>query len=83
MTTLQNVGQPAPDPKNPSGQGANTFMKWFFPLFSLWICSTSNASFSLYWMTSNLIAMVQTFAINKYLDMKEKKTETIGEGTVK
>ena len=84
MTTLQNVGQPAPDPKsNPSGQGANTFMKWFFPIFSLWICSTSNASFSLYWVTSNLIAMVQTFAINKYLDMKDKKAETIGEGTVK
>ena len=83
MTKLQNVGQPEPDPKNPSGQGANTFMKWFFPIFSLWICSTSNASFSLYWVTSNLIAMVQTFAINKYLDMKDKKAETIGEGTVK
>ena len=85
MTVLQPT-TPTPaanDGKGQSGQGANAFMKWFFPLFSLWICSTSNASFSLYWVTSNLIAMVQTFAINKYLDMKEKKTETIGEGTVK
>ena len=34
-------------------------------------------------VTSNLIAMAQTYGINKYLDMKEKRTATIGEGTVK
>ncbi|MGN0778608.1 MAG: YidC/Oxa1 family membrane protein insertase [Aristaeellaceae bacterium] len=85
MTVLQPA-TPAPasnDPKAQSAQGTNTFMKWFFPLFSLWICASSNASFSLYWVVSNLIAMVQTFGINKYLDMKEKKAETIGEGTIK
>ena len=85
MTVLQPT-TPTPaanDGKGQSGQGANNFMKWFFPLFSLWICATSNASFSLYWVTSNLIAMAQTFVINKYLDMKDKKAETIGEGSVK
>ena len=42
-------------------------MKWFFPLFSLWICASSNAAFALYWVASNLIAMAQNTLINKYV----------------
>ena len=49
------------------------FMKWFFPLFSLWICATSNAAFSIYWMTVNVIAIVQTVGINKYFDAQDAK----------
>lgn len=51
------------------------FMNWFFPLFSIYICLSYNAAFSLYWVVSNLIAMVQQYAVNKALDMKEKKAE--------
>ena len=51
------------------------FMNWFFPLFSIYICLSYNAAFSLYWVVSNLIAMVQQVAVNKVLDMKEKKAE--------
>ena len=48
-------------------------MNWFFPLFSLWLCSSYNGAFALYWVTSNVIAIVQTYAINKYLDKKEQR----------
>lgn len=86
MTKLQGE-QPAPaDPKDPkaqSQQSTGKFMKWFFPLFSLWICAGYNASFSIYWVASNIFAMAETFAINKYLDMKEKKAATAAEGNVK
>lgn len=62
---------------NPIKQPGGGFMTWFFPLFSLWICSSSTAAFSLYWVAANIIAMVETFAINKYLDAKEKNQSDI------
>ena len=67
-----------------SQQATGTFMKWFFPLFSLWICSSYNGAFALYWVTSNLIAIAQTFFINRYLDNKDKREATMRlEGTKK
>jgi len=42
-------------------------------LFSLFICAGYNAAFALYWVTSNLVAMVQNFIINWYLDKKENE----------
>ena len=70
--TPQQPAQPAQD----NGQaGTGKFMMYFFPLFSLWICSSYNGAFALYWVTSNLIAIIQTWAINKYLDMKGKNAE--------
>ena len=72
MTKLTATTQPQTTDVNgqqqPAGGG---FMKWFFPLFSLWICAGYSAAFALYWVTSNLIAMAQTFLINKHLDRKE------------
>ncbi|MBQ8537581.1 MAG: YidC/Oxa1 family membrane protein insertase, partial [Clostridia bacterium] len=77
---------PAPadnNQQNPMGNGA--FMKWFFPIFSLIICFQYNAGFALYWVASNVIAAVQTFLVNKYLDAKDAKEKnvTVGEGTIK
>ena len=80
MTALQPT-QPAAD--NKQQQSTNNFMKWFFPLFSLFLCFSYSAAFALYWVASNLITMAQTYGINWYLDRKEKQAETIGEGTVK
>ena len=71
--------QPAADP---SQNSTSKFMTWFFPLFSLWLCSSYNGAFALYWVTSNLIAIVQTYFINKYLDNKEKREDAMKlEGT--
>ena len=68
MTKLTGAGNQAAQQQ--SGMG---FMNWFFPLFSFYICLSYNAAFSLYWMASNLIAIVQQVAVNKWLDAKEKK----------
>ena len=47
------------------------FMKWFFPLFSVWICASSNAAFSIYWMAVNVISIIQTVILNKYFERKD------------
>lgn len=73
MTKITGSGQPAPDPNNQQG-GLNPnggFMKWFFPLFSLYICASYTSAFALYWAASNIIAIVQQFIINKVLDAKD------------
>ena len=75
LMTAMNPSNPQPAAKNDqSAQQAGTgnFMKWFFPIFSLWLCSSYNAAFALYWVTSNLIAMAQNYLINRYLDHKDK-----------
>lgn len=75
MTALNPSTQPQPtgdDEKAQQQASTNNFMKWFFPIFSLWLCSSYTAAFALYWVTSNLIAMAQNYGINKYLDHKDK-----------
>ena len=78
-----------PQPAAPQEGQANTagtanFMKYFFPIFSLFICFSANAGFSLYWVTANVIAAAQNVVLNKYFDAQEKKAAaTEGEGTVK
>lgn len=81
MTAMQPT-QAAGD-ANQQAQANSNFMKWFFPLFSLFVCSGYSAVFSLYWVMGNVIPAVQTVGINWYLDRKEKKEATVGEGTVK
>ena len=51
-------------------------MKWFFPLFSLWICASSNAAFALYWVVTNLFSLVTNQLINWKLNADEKKAAT-------
>ena len=76
MTKLQEMNNPTPTPApTADGQkqpGSGAFMKWFFPLFSLWICAGYNAAFAVYWVTSNLIHLVQNELINWYLDRKDR-----------
>ena len=82
---LMNAMQPtqATGDANQQAQANSNFMKWFFPLFSLFVCSGYSAVFSLYWVMGNVIGALQTVGINWYLDRKEKKEATVGEGTVK
>ena len=81
---MSNLTQPAPAAEGQQNPNSN-FMKWFFPIFTLFLCFSYTAAFALYWVASNLIAMVQTWGINKYLDAKEKKAaDTISvEGKIK
>ena len=63
QTTMQNDQQ----------KGMNGFMKWFFPLFSLYICAGYNAAFAIYWMAANVIQVVQQLAVNWYFDRQDQK----------
>lgn len=61
-------------PQQQSGQGnTGMIMKWMMPIFSVWICSTSNAAFSLYWVVTNVVSMIQQVAFKMYFEAQEKK----------
>lgn len=73
---LMTITQPqAPSTGNSKGTGQ--FMKYFFPLFSLYICSTFNAGFSIYWVTANVIAWGEGIIINKLMEKQALSTKTI------
>jgi len=82
---MSSLTQPTPAGENQQQNPNSNFMKWFFPIFTLWLCFSYTSAFALYWVASNLIAMVQTWGINKYLDAKEHKAaDTIAvEGKIK
>ncbi len=81
MTATQPQPTATTEGANPAG---GKFMKYFFPLFSLYLCSSYNAGFSLYWVMANVIAWGQGAVLNKIFDAQEKAGAlTMGEGTVK
>lgn len=67
-----------------SQQSMNSMMKYLFPFISVYFCLTSNAGFAIYWVTSNIIASIQNFAINRYFEKKDKLAAAASdEGDVK
>jgi len=78
MTKFTGNTQPQANSQDPNQQAANNamnsgLMKWFFPLFSLWICAQYNAAFAIYWMAANVIQIIQQLAVNWYFDRKDKQ----------
>ena len=85
LPILAGVSQILMTKLNPAMQGSqptgdqqqnntmNAFRKWFFPLFSVFICLSSNAGFALYWVTINIFATGQSILINRYLESKEQR----------
>lgn len=70
---------------NPAA-GTGKFMKWFFPIFSLYICSSYNAGFSIYWVMANLISWGQGLVLNRIFEAQEKNKqaiESVGEESLK
>ena len=67
---LQEAQQNDQPQNNPM---SSPLMKWFFPLFSVWICATSNAAFSIYWMAANVIQIGQQLAVNWYFERQDAK----------
>lgn len=62
-----------PTQGDPSGNSSMKMMMYFMPLFSLWLCSSYNASFALYWVVGNLIAIGQQLFFTWYFKQKEEK----------
>ncbi len=58
--------------KNPM---SGKMMKYFLPIFSIFICVTSSAAFALYWTVSNIVSVVTNLVVEKILDAKEKNAE--------
>lgn len=80
LTPGMTQSQPAQEGQ-PAGMG--NFMKYFFPIFSVYICLSSNAAFALYWVVSNIIASISNYGITKYFDNKDKLLKAQeGENTV-
>ena len=80
MKEQQNV-----QPANGQGSGMNNFMKYFFPILSVYFCLTSNAGFAVYWVTSTAVMWVQGIVLTKVFEKQEaKKANAVnGEGSVK
>lgn len=79
-TKFMNAGQQSTNAQ----QNANSkFMQWFFPLFSLWICASSNAAFALYWVFINVFQIVQQFIIGKLIDRSDNNKKLIEEASTK
>ena len=50
--------------QNPSMQKQGKMMLYIFPLFSVYICITANAAFSVYWLAANVYALGQLLVLN-------------------
>ena len=76
QTEEQKAAQAAQqaDQSNPMN---SPVMKWFFPIFSVWICATSNAAFSIYWMAANVIQIAQQLAVNWYFERQDAKAAAL------
>lgn len=73
FTNSLNPQQQQQPGQNGKSGGTGAFMKWFFPLFSLYICASSNAAFALYWVATNIVSMVQQVAFRMYFDAQDAK----------
>lgn len=71
MMTKVTPGMSQPQQAGDQQAGMNNFMKYFFPIFSVYICLTSNAGFALYWVVANLIATATNIGITKYFDKQD------------
>lgn len=77
--------QATAQPANGQQNGMGNFMKYFFPILSVFFCLTSNAGFAVYWVTSTCVMWATSVLITKYLEKQdEKKAQSVaGEGSVK
>ncbi len=75
LTAGQQMQAPVADDQQAAGaMNMNSgFMKWFFPLFSLWICAGYNAAFAIYWAAVNVIQIATTYFINIYFERKDRQ----------
>ena len=70
---------------NGQQNGTGKFMKYFFPILSVYFCLTSNAGFALYWVTSNVVMWVMSVVMTKMLEKQDAKKDAAiaAEGKIK
>lgn len=61
--------------QNPTMQQQGKMMLYIFPLVSVWICATSNTAFSIYWIVSNVYAILLNWILDAFYKARERKAE--------
>ena len=56
---------------DPQSAGSMKMMNIMMPLISVWISYTYTSALGLYWIASNIVAIGQTFLLNKLYDPKK------------
>ncbi len=82
MSFLQSkltMPQPKEKPQNTDTPNPmnGKMMKYFFPLFSVFICVTSSAAFALYWTVSNVVSVGTSLIIERALTAKEEQEKKL------
>ena len=62
-----------------SQQGTQKSMLYVMTFMSLYFCAIYNSAFALYWVVSNLYAIVETIGMNKYFAAQDRKAATARE----
>ncbi len=70
-----NAMNPAGSEQAEAAGCSNKMMLWIFPIFSVWICATSNTAFALYWFISSLYAFTQMKLVDIIKKARAKKKE--------
>jgi len=73
--TMQNTAM------DPSQAGSQKMMIYMMLFMSLYFCASYNSAFALYWVVSNIYAIVEQIGFNKYFalqDRKAAKAEEVG-----
>ena len=66
---------------DPSAAGSTKTMMYVMTFMSLYFCAIYNSAFALYWVVSNIYAIVEQIGFNKYFaaqDRKAAKAEEVG-----
>ncbi|MBR1709550.1 MAG: YidC/Oxa1 family membrane protein insertase [Clostridia bacterium] len=64
---------------DPQQAGSQQMMIYVMLFMSLWFCAQYNAAFALYWVISNVYAIVEQIGFNKYFAAQDKKAATAEE----
>ena len=66
---------------DPSQAGSQKMMIYVMTFMSLYFCASYNSAFALYWVVSNIYAIIEQIGFNKYFeqqDRKASKAEEVG-----
>jgi membrane protein insertase Oxa1/YidC/SpoIIIJ len=60
------------NPQQAEMQGGK-FMLYFFPIFSIYICITSNTIFALYWTISNIVSLLLSTTLTRLFKKRAER----------
>ena len=70
MQKLTMKNQPMPTEQ----AGSQKMMIWVMTFMSIYFCAIYNSAFALYWVVSNIYAIVEQVAFNKYFEQQDRKS---------